>query len=169
MLVLGIDPGFANLGWAIAELNGRKVRPVKAGVVFTRPEKGPAEPVRLRRAAEIDSCIRQISLAYQQPPGMVVAEGQSWPRSAKATIGLAMSWGILVALTQWLGVPLVTYTPQQIKKVVTGSARASKVQVVEALEATYSIEDWGVKGARREHCADALGAIHTHAALGVGL
>jgi Holliday junction resolvasome RuvABC endonuclease subunit len=71
-----------------------------------------------------------------------------------------MAWGVLVAVAKRRSLPIVQATPQEVKRAVTGSKTASKVEVQNALELLYpTAPAWPTRKALVEHAADALAVV----------
>lgn len=168
-LLLGIDPGFAALGWTLVELQLDDEAPpllVAAGVLRTKKsakKRGTlASDDNLRRARELYAGLSALERTWR--PAVVCAESMSFPRNAGAAAKLSIAWGVLAALTEARGLPLVQCSPQQLKKAVSGRADASKEDVLSALARLYPTLLLKLADTPRslwEHPVDALGAVHT--------
>jgi crossover junction endodeoxyribonuclease RuvC len=171
-LLLGIDPGFASLGWALVELQLEDDAPVQlvaVGVLRTKKsarKRGTlASDDNLRRARELYAGLSALERVWR--PAVVCAESMSFPRNAGAAAKMSIAWGVLAALTEARGLPLVQCSPQQLKRAVCESASASKLDVLGALTHRYPALLLKLADTPRslwEHPVDALGAVH--AALG---
>jgi Holliday junction resolvasome RuvABC endonuclease subunit len=182
IVVLGLDPGFASLGYALVRLlpDGEEV--LALGVLRTekseKKRKVLASDDNLRRTCELS---RDIHALMAEAGGVraICAEAQSWPRNASSAVKVALCWGAIAALTQLLGVPLVQATPQEIKKrlgaagMVKGLTEAdrlraktdSKLLVAQALRARYGLclspMLASIPATKHEHAYDALAALVT--------
>jgi Holliday junction resolvasome RuvABC endonuclease subunit len=165
-LILGIDPGFASLGWCrfalgkLPELD----RVVQMGVIRTDKSNKKAKVLAShdnhRRIAEI---FRQL-FPLAQEVVMFTAESQSWPRNSASSAKVGMAWGVISSLAELLEVPLLQMSPQAMKKSICGNKSASKKEIADALIARYGIviadvllKD--VAPSQREHAFDALGSV----------
>lgn len=131
MTILGLDVGFATLGWARVEVVGANaVRLQGLGLVTTAP--GEAHRLKsednVARARALTRCLRLLICGQQL--GAIAVESQSWPRNAGAVAKVAMAWGIVAALAEIEQVALVHRTPQEIKRYAAGRRDASKIEVL---------------------------------------
>ncbi len=124
MRILGIDPGYAIVGYGVIEARSGVYRPVEYGAVTT--QAGEDFGLRLREIYE-----GMTELLSQHKPEAAAVEKLYFTNNKTTGIGVAEARGvILLALTQ-AGVPLYEYTPMQVKQAVTGYGKAEKYQVQE--------------------------------------
>lgn len=161
MMLVGIDPGFANIGLAAVKL----LRP--AGIELLAVElvttKPLARKLRLgaadddaRRLTEIEASIRAFLDRWQ--PTVAAFEDPPWGKTAKAVKGCALMWGAGHALCGDRGITTVSVSAKEIKKRVVGYEKASKEEVfaaIKRLAPTYT--EWP-PATVVEHVADAVGA-----------
>lgn len=184
MLVLGLDCGLSNMGWALVELLARGEKPLALGT--WRTTASDAKSVAgaddlVRRGRELAAQLDDVVCGYQ--PTVLCAERFSTvvaPRKGKGrgkfqpgttdeggfsvnvhnTTLLAWSWGIVTAVAARHQIPVRTCTPQGIKKALTGRGNAKKPEVQVALERRYGpLVFEGLSLGDKGHAADALGAI----------
>lgn len=163
--LLGIDPGFSSVGWAIVEHHpDAGVRLVSLGVMrtkkATRKQNVLAAADNFRRAQEIGRELGALMLSARVD--VVCAEAMSFPRSSSVAAKMAMCWGVLAQLCETLSLPLTQASPQQIKRSVTGNAAASKDDVAAALSLRFPDTVAlvaSVPASLHEHAHDAVGAI----------
>lgn len=170
MFVLGVDPGFASVGYAVVELfpSGEQVLETR---VF-RTAKSDAKLNTLaaddtvRRTREIAKDLEQMLERLMNCEGdrrlvAICAEAMSYPRNAVVAAKMAMTWGVLAANAERRNLALVQASPQQVKKAVCGTGSASKDEVATALVTRYR-EIPGIAElprTLREHAYDALAAV----------
>jgi Holliday junction resolvasome RuvABC endonuclease subunit len=163
--VLGLDPGFASMGYALLELHptgGADV--VGLGVIRTKKSAAKrgvyAADDNLRRARGL--AVSLAELVETHGVVAICAESMSFPRNASAAGKLSMAWGILAALTG-ADLPLVQASPQRIKEALCGRKDASKGDLEFELLKRYGndieclLDE--VPASLHEHAYDALGAI----------
>ena len=165
--VLGIDPGFASLGYAVMLLSGdgEGDEVVEVGVFHTtkssKKTKVRASDDNLRRARLLYGMLDTIFCRFDI--NILCAETMSFPRNASTAGKLAMCWGVLAAIVESRSMPVVQASPQSIKDVLTGRKDASKQDVRDALEERYPGQfDSFVEASNKgdlEHGFDAAGAI----------
>jgi len=160
--IVGFDPGFANFGFAVANLEGRVSN---CGVFRTKKaDKKHAVYASDDNAQRIRELTRSIAtLLNHYRPVVIAIESQSWPRNASAATKVAMSWGMVVALAEERQIPMIQITPQNVKVATVGHKKASKEEVK-----AWAIQEHGSVlaaslqelGALYEHAADACAILH---------
>lgn len=167
--ILGIDPGFLNVGFALVEMNSG--RPSVLRDEHETPLIGNLQTFavdnkkvyqaddNIRRAREIYIALLSLIRTYQTT--IIVAEAMSFPRNASTAHKMGLCWGVLTSLATLSAVPLLQVYPQQIKHALTGSRTASKKDVQAVLSQLYDVPLDMVKQTYREHAFDALGAVHS--------
>jgi crossover junction endodeoxyribonuclease RuvC len=167
--ILGLDPGFANLGWCMALYPDLKV--VSMGCIETKKDqrKVLVSVDNVRRAQrltrELRELIWEIATVKVEPVRMVdiiAVEAMSFPRNASSAAKVSLAWGVISAISALWEIPVIQASPQDIKEAVTGSRKASKALMESTLNLGYPevltlLE--GTPQSRREHPYDALGAI----------
>ena len=124
MIILGIDPGYAIVGFGILESAGGKQRLIRCGAINT--EAGVPMPQRLLRIAEdVEALITQFH------PDEIAIEELYFNNNITTGIGVAQARGVIVMIAAKLGVPISEYNPSQVKQAVAGSGKAEKRQVME--------------------------------------
>lgn len=161
MIVLGLDPGFAALGLAAVDLTPGAERVERAWVV--RTEKA-ARKVEVRASDDNVRRARQLAAELERAvvewgPVALAAEAQSWPRNAGASAKVGIAWGVVAALAERHGLPLVQASPQDVKRAVAGAKTASKGEVAAAVEARFPEVEWPRQASLVEHAADAVAVV----------
>ena len=155
MIILGIDPGYAILGYGVLEADGRKVRPLDYGVVETKV--GTPFPERLDM---LYAGVNELLRLYK--PDCAVFEELFFYHNATTAIQVGAGRGVAMLAAQQRGIPLYEYTPMQIKLAVTGNGHADKKQVQQMVKLLLHMQDI----ARPDDAADAIAIALTHAATG---
>ena len=125
---LGIDPGLNKTGYAILVRNGNKTILKEGGIVRSSPKLTLAE-----RVCEIGTGVREVIEQYQ-PKMMAIEQVFSFGKNPKTAIMLAHVRGAILMVAAEKKIPIVHYTPRQIKKLLTGSGAASKEQMQHAVK-----------------------------------
>lgn len=121
MIILGIDPGTRNCGYALLELEGAKMRLVEAGLI-----KMKAEALQLQ-IPQVVEALEQLFKTHAIDE--VAMEDIFFAHNPKSVIKLAQFRGaITLKLLQEYG-QFDEYTPLQVKKALTGNGKAAKEQV----------------------------------------
>lgn len=124
MIIMGIDPGYALVGFGIVQYDPPRFVPVEYGSITTRPE-APFE----RRLETIFK--RTLELIDKRKPEAIAIERLYYTNNAKTVIGVAEARGVILLAAQLKGVPIFEYTPLQVKQAVTGYGQAIKPQMQE--------------------------------------
>ena len=152
MIILGIDPGIATLGYGVVEKdkNG-KFRAVDCGVVVT-PKEEPL-PARLAR---LEKGIEEILDKFQ--PDEIAIEELFFSKNITTGIAVAHARGVaLLACVKRCG-KLYEYTPMQIKQALTGYGKADKKQMQQVVTSLLSLKEIP----KPDDAADALAVALCH-------
>jgi crossover junction endodeoxyribonuclease RuvC len=122
MIVLGIDPGTARMGYGIVERTGSRLRMVDAGTLET-PAEMPL-PERLLRIHE-----GLVDLVELHHPDVVAVERLFFSRNAQTAFAVGQARGVVLLAAAQAGVPVSEATPNEVKTAVAGYGAADKQQV----------------------------------------
>lgn len=157
--LLGLDPGFAALGVARLDLVGDGEHVEALAVIRTTPSTRKAAVLatedNVRRILELAAALEQWVTSDTLA---LCVEAQSWPRSASASAKVGMGWGVIGALAERHGLPVLQASPAESKRAVAGSPTASKADVQAALVARYGALPLPKARTHQEHACDALAA-----------
>jgi crossover junction endodeoxyribonuclease RuvC len=157
MVIVGIDPGYAIVGWgAVRHEKGRFV-PLDFGVVET-----PADMAFPDRLLAIDDGVTRLLMRIQ--PAAIAVEKLYFKNNQKTAIEVAQARGVILLAARRLCVPIYEYTPLQVKSAVTGYGRAEKEQVMEMTRRLLRL----AAVPRPDDAADALAIAICHAQTGGG-
>ena len=124
MIILGIDPGYAIVGFGVLNAGRGGARLVGCGAINT--EAGVPMPQRLLRIAEdLEELIGQFK------PDVMAIEELYFNNNITTGIGVAQARGVIVMTAARLGVPIAEYNPSQVKQAVVGYGKAEKRQVMD--------------------------------------
>ena len=167
-VVIGLDPGFANLGYSVVTWHKAMLHVIDAGVLHTKKSNKKAKVLasedNFDRARELARELRKFYVRYDVVA--ICAESMSFPRQASVAAKMAMAWGVIADLCEDKGTALVQATPQRIKKALCPHLKkgASKEDVQKAACALYPEAAAKINLLKKgdwEHAADALAAIIT--------
>ena len=147
MLALGIDPGTAICGYGLVELVGNRLRPIHYGAVFTDKDM-PAE-LRLKKIYED---IGQLIDEYH--PDIMSVEKLFFNRNVTTAIPVGQARGVVLLAAANKNLPILEFTPMQIKQAVVGTGSANKEQVIFMVQHLLNIRE----KIRPDDVADALAA-----------
>lgn len=155
MVVIGIDPGISNTGYGVVERRAGALLALDGGVVETHKDT----PLELRLAAIAD---RIAGLIERHEPDAMAIESIFFGKNAESAFLVGQARGAVVCEAGRRGLPVTSYTPQQIKLAVCGSGGAQKDQVQRMVVALLDIPG----PLPPDHAADALavGVCHVNAA-----
>ncbi len=125
---LGIDPGLNRTGYAVFERRARGLVLCEAGVIRSTQKLTLAQ-----RVLEIGQGIREL-LEQFQPAVMAIEQVFSTGQYPKTALLMAHARGAILYAAAERDVRVVHYTPRQIKRLLTGSGKASKDQVQRAIQ-----------------------------------
>lgn len=152
MKILGIDPGFAIVGYGIIEYVGNKFIPIDFGAITT-DSKMPFE----KRLKYIYDSLRELINIHK--PEFLSIEELFFNTNVKTAIAVGHARGVLMLAAENAGVPIFEYTPLQIKQAVTGYGRADKNQVQQMVKIMLALP----KVPKPDDTADALAVAICHA------
>ena len=152
MRILGIDPGYAIVGYGVVDYVGNKFTPVEFGAITT--DSAMDFPKRLKHI--YDSLIKIINI---HNPEYLSIEELFFNTNVKTAIAVGHARGVLVLAAENCGIPIFEYTPLQIKQAVTGYGRADKNQVQQMVKMFLGLQ----KVPKPDDTADALAVAICHA------
>lgn len=145
MIVLGIDPGTAALGYGIVESAHGRLRAVDHGVLSTSPDL--AMPERLLAVHGLVS-----SLLAEHGPALLAVERLFFSRNAQTALGVGQARGCVLLAAAQHGVPVVEATPNEVKSAVAGYGAADKEGVQRMVQVVLGMAE----PPRPDDAADAL-------------
>ena len=123
MIILGIDPGVATIGFGLIDAQRQKNTLLRYGVISTPPGI-PLSSRLLQISEDMEQLIRQF-----RPDEMAVEE-LFFSKNITTGISVAHGRGVILLSAEKLGVPVFEYTPMQVKQAVVGYGAADKRQVM---------------------------------------
>ncbi len=125
--VLGIDPGLNITGYAVVEKNSSGTVICEAGVIRSS-RRGTLES----RLAEIYEGVREVIAGFH-PSAVAVEELYSHYERPRTAILMGHARGVICLAAALAGVPVQHYAATQVKRLLTGSGRAPKAQIQQAV------------------------------------
>jgi crossover junction endodeoxyribonuclease RuvC len=145
VIVLGIDPGTAALGYGIVESTGSRLRAVDHGVLSTSPDLGLPE-----RLQSVHGLVA--SLLATHAPALVAVERLFFSRNAQTAFAVGQARGVVLLAAAQAGVTVVEATPNEVKSAVAGYGAADKEQVQRMVQVVLGMAE----PPRPDDAADAL-------------
>ncbi len=152
MILLGIDPGLAIVGWGVIEYRQNKFRPLAYGSILT-----PAGTETAARLAMIHRDLAAIIDKYH--PTEMAVEELFFTKNITTGIRVAEARGVILMTAQEKGLTLAEYTPNQVKQAVVGYGAADKRQVIDMVTRILNLPE----PPRPDDTADALAIAICHA------
>lgn len=122
MIILGIDPGIAIVGWGVIEFSGNKMKPLAYGAITT--------PAHTPLTSRLKSIYEDLSIIIDKyKPEAMAVEELFFNTNVKTAITVAHARGIVLLCASQKGIPDFEYTPLQVKQALTGYGRADKAQI----------------------------------------
>jgi crossover junction endodeoxyribonuclease RuvC len=131
---LGIDPGLNRTGYALLERTAQGPRLLEGGIIGSTASKSLAA-----RVHEIGDGLRDVLREFG-PEAMAIEQVFSHAAHPKTAVLMAHARGAILFAASDAGIPIVHYTPRQIKKLLTGSGKASKEQVQLAIQRELGLD-----------------------------
>ena len=152
MRILGIDPGYATIGFGVLEAERGSGCLIQYGTITT--SSNADFPQRL---LTIHQDMR--SLIETVKPDVMAIEELFWGHNVTTGIGVSHGRGVILLAAAECCLPIYEYTPMQIKQAVVGYGNASKQQVMNMTKRLLNME----KVARPDDAADAIAVALCHA------
>lgn len=122
MIIIGVDPGSRVTGFGVVSVRGSRFQCREYGTIAVEKEGG--FPDRLKKIHEDLQ-----DLLHRHPPAVIVVEGLFYAANAQSALKLGHTRGVILLAAAQAGVPLVEYSPLEVKKAVVGYGRADKNQI----------------------------------------
>ena len=156
MIVLGIDPGYALMGWGVVEVEGSRMKLINYGCIETKA----GTPMQNRlRALQLG--IRDLLAIYK--PDDVAFEELFFARNVTTALMVGAARGAAIIAAAEYTENLYEYTPMQIKQAVTGYGKADKKQVQQMVKLLLKLDEVP----KPDDAADAIACAVTHIQAGV--
>lgn len=152
MVILGIDPGYAIVGWGVIEYEHSRFRVLGYGAITTNADT--PFPQRL------ESIYNDMCYVFEKyKPSVMSMEKLFYNSNQKTVIDVAQARGVITLCAQMHNKEIFEYTPLQVKQSVTGYGRAEKKQVMEMTRSILGL----ASVPKPDDTADALALAICHA------
>lgn len=152
MIILGIDPGLAIVGWGVIEAKNGNFRPIDYGVIRT-----PAHTEVPDRLEKIYDDMNALIERYR-PESMGIEE-LFFNTNQTTAIAVAEARGVILLSAKHHGLSIGEYTPLQVKQAVVGYGKAEKKQVMMMTASLLRLKEIP----KPDDAADALAIAMCHA------
>jgi crossover junction endodeoxyribonuclease RuvC len=134
MILLGIDPGIADMGYGVIDVSGGKERWLAHGSVKT-----PAGSAMSGRLARLYDALQDIITEYR--PVAVAMERLYFSKNVKTALAVSEARGVMRVCIEKNGLECREFSPQEVKLAVCGHGGAEKVQVQKMVKALLGLKE----------------------------
>lgn len=134
MRILGIDPGYGIVGYGVVEKSGNKISYVSHGAIVT----GKAERFD-ERLEHVYRGVLEVITQYR--PDLVAVESIYFYKNVKTAIYVGEARGVILLAVRHSNLPVVEFTPHQVKLAITGYGRADKQQIQKVIKILLKLDE----------------------------
>jgi crossover junction endodeoxyribonuclease RuvC len=134
MKILGIDPGMAIVGYGLIKYENEKYELLTSGSIQTSKNLSDS-----KRLLEIYNDLSTIIEKYS--PDCASVEELFFFKNQKTVIPVAEARGVILTVLEKFSIPTYSYTPMEVKQVLTGYGRAEKKEVEQMVKITLSSQE----------------------------
>ena len=158
MRILGIDPGYAIVGFGVADYSGMNFAPVEYGAILTEAHTDFSQRLKCI-ADDMDYILEKFE------PDCLSIEKLFFTNNQKTALDVAQARGVIVLSAVRHGISIYEYTPLQVKQAVVGYGKAEKKQVMDMTRRILKLEQIP----KPDDAADALALAicHGHCCKGI--
>ncbi len=155
MIIIGIDPGTAITGYGIINSEADNLKIIDYGCILTEQSLTTAE--RLKEADR-----QFVKLIKKYKPEKIAVEDIFFFKNAKTVIKVSQARGVILFRASKMMIPVVEYTPLQVKQAVTGYGRADKNQVQQMVKNILNLKEIPKPDDAADALAVAICCAHTN-------
>ncbi len=134
MIIIGIDPGLATVGFGVIRKEGGMITPLSYGCIKTSSTK--QNPERLMEIYD------ELNLLFEKyTPSEIAVEKLYFTNNITSAMGVSEARGVIFLAAKQKNIPVVEYTPKQVKQAVTGSGSADKKQMQEMIKKLLDLDE----------------------------
>jgi len=134
MIILGVDPGIAILGYGIIKYEGNKFTPIDYGAITT--DSKMAFPNRL---GKLYDGLKQLIQLHK--PDAFAVEELFFNKNVKTALTIGHARGVVLLSAFEFGLNIYEYTPLQVKQAVVGYGRAEKQQIQQMVRILLKLDE----------------------------
>jgi len=135
MIILGIDPGSIFCGYGVVEIQSNNLKLIEYGVIKAK-KKQEKYPLRLK-----EIFIRLQAVIERTLPDETAIESMFYSKNVQSLIKLSQARAIAMLVSSLRDIPVIDYSPREVKKAVTGNGNADKIQVQYMVKKLLNIEE----------------------------
>ena len=151
MIILGIDPGLATVGYGVVNCQRGVFRAIEYGAIITKPHQ-----LLENRLEEIYDSV--CTILERHAIDCMAVEELFFNRNVTTAIDVCQARGVILLAAKKHGVDIYEYTPLQIKQSVVGYGRAEKKQIIYMTQLLLRLPE----PAKPDDTADALAVAICH-------
>jgi len=133
VIILGIDPGFARLGYGVIDYSCGKYKVLEYGTITT-----PAHTELAERLKKINYDLNEVISKYKIEAASI--EELFFNTNSKTAIHVAEARGVILYTLSAANIDIYEYTPLQVKQAVVGYGRADKIQVQKMVKTILKVD-----------------------------
>ncbi len=134
MIILGIDPGYAIVGYGVLEYSNNKFKVIEYGAITTDSKTDMFD--RFKSIYD-DIC----DVMERTKPDFMAIEELFFNSNQKTAINVAQARGVILLAAMNRGIRIFEYTPLQVKQAVAGYGRAGKKQVQQMVKLLLGLKE----------------------------
>ncbi len=134
MVILGVDPGTALIGFGVIKDTKRRIEMIEYGCIETDPQYSTAE-----RLLKLDTDLEKIIKKHK--PDRAAVEDIFFFKNLKTAVKVSQARGVILARIAKMKIPVCEYTPLQVKQAVTSYGRAEKKQVQQMVKLLLNLKE----------------------------
>ncbi len=151
MIILGIDPGTATLGFGIIKKTKDSLEVIDYGCINTTPDLCQGDRLKI-----INTELTKLIKLHQ--PDVLAVERLFYFKNLKTVMPVSEAKGVVLFTAAKKNLPVFEYTPLQMKMAIAGYGRAEKKQVQRMIQVQLNLEEKPKnKDKRKDDATDALG------------
>ena len=147
MIILGVDPGLARLGFGVVKKIKQKVKLINYGCIKTSPDFSTGERLKI-----INNELNKIIKKYR--PEVLAVESIYFFKNLKTAMPVSQAKGVILLTAAKKKIPVYEFTPLQMKMAITGYGKAEKKQVQKMIRVLLDMKE---APKMIDDAADALG------------
>lgn len=133
MRILGIDPGSARMGYGVIEANGSSLKLLDSGLLKIKSSDKEERLLELADSFE--------KILEKEKPDLISIEKLYFVKNIKTGMDVAQSRGIIIFLAKKQKIPIVEYSPSEIKMNIAGNGNADKKAVAKMVKMTLKTDE----------------------------
>ncbi|MCK9558455.1 MAG: crossover junction endodeoxyribonuclease RuvC [Candidatus Cloacimonadaceae bacterium] len=151
MMIVGIDPGSRYCGYGLIQTEGIKVVAAGCQVIDVTRENSLGDRLKLLHSSIV-------AVLEEYKPDYAAVESMFFQKHIKSIFTLGHARGVVLLALAQQNIPIVEYSPREVKKAVVGNGNATKAQIRYMIHQLYSLKE----SDNRDDAYDALAIATTH-------